>query len=220
MGISNIASNLRPGICTSTTRPTTPYEGQVIYETDTDRVLVYNNSAWVDPSTGKTGRSGLVLIKTDTITSGTSKEITSIFSSDFTNYQIVVDGVAMSGANNLFMRLGTTSTGYYVSGIYVQYGTGNPVSADTYATNTGQFATGLIADSTGHGSAIIQVMNPNGATRTGFHSSGVDARTGGGGARHYTGYLDNSTAYTSVTFLTNSATTFSSCNIAVYGYNK
>lgn len=46
MGISNVGSGLRPGICTSTTRPTAPYEGQMIYETDTDRMLVYNGSAW------------------------------------------------------------------------------------------------------------------------------------------------------------------------------
>jgi hypothetical protein len=219
MGISNIASNLRPGICTSSTRPTTPYEGQVIYETDTNRVLVYDSAAWV--MIADTDQPpGLQLIKTDTITSGTSKEITSIFSSEFTNYQIVVDNVKMSGANNLFMRLGTTSTGYYVSGLYVQYGTGNPVSADAYSTNTSLFATGCIADSTGHGSAIIHVMNPNDASRTGFISQGVDARTAGGGGRNYTGYLDNTTSYTSVTFLTNAATTFTTCNISVYGYRK
>lgn len=47
MGISNASSGLRSGVCTSTTRPTTPYEGQMIYETDTDLVLVYNGSAWV-----------------------------------------------------------------------------------------------------------------------------------------------------------------------------
>ena len=47
MGISSVSSNLRPGICTSSTRPTTPYEGQVIYETDTDRVLVWDASSWV-----------------------------------------------------------------------------------------------------------------------------------------------------------------------------
>lgn len=46
MTISNVASNLRPGICTSTTRPTAPYEGQMIYETDTDMVALWNGSAW------------------------------------------------------------------------------------------------------------------------------------------------------------------------------
>lgn len=46
MGISNIASNLRPGIVTSTTRPATPYEGQMVYETDTDKVLVWTGASW------------------------------------------------------------------------------------------------------------------------------------------------------------------------------
>lgn len=49
MGISQqigSSSLSKPGVCTSTTRPATPYEGQMIYETDTDKVLVYNGSAW------------------------------------------------------------------------------------------------------------------------------------------------------------------------------
>ena len=49
MGISQQigASSLsKPGVCTSSTRPATPYEGQMIYETDTDKVLVWNGSAW------------------------------------------------------------------------------------------------------------------------------------------------------------------------------
>lgn len=33
-------------ICTSTTRPLTPYSGQKIYETDTRRSLVYESGAW------------------------------------------------------------------------------------------------------------------------------------------------------------------------------
>lgn len=47
MGISNQNQGLRSGVCTSTTRPTTPYTGMTIYETDTNLMLVYNGSAWV-----------------------------------------------------------------------------------------------------------------------------------------------------------------------------
>lgn len=47
MAISNNSTGLRPGVCTSTTRPTAPYEGQHIYETDTDVEYVWNGSAWV-----------------------------------------------------------------------------------------------------------------------------------------------------------------------------
>ena len=49
MPISNLSNGLRTGVCTSTNRPTTPYEGQVIYETDTDLTLVYNGSVWSLP---------------------------------------------------------------------------------------------------------------------------------------------------------------------------
>jgi len=49
MGITNQVPSSRliqPGVCTSTTRPASPYEGQAIYETDTDKVLYWSGSAW------------------------------------------------------------------------------------------------------------------------------------------------------------------------------
>lgn len=49
MGISQqigASSLIKSGVCTNATRPASPYEGQVIYETDTDKVFVYNGSAW------------------------------------------------------------------------------------------------------------------------------------------------------------------------------
>jgi len=49
MAISNNSTGLRPGVCTSTTRPVSPYEGQSIYQTDTDTVLFWDGSAWVAP---------------------------------------------------------------------------------------------------------------------------------------------------------------------------
>ena len=40
------SAGLKPGVCTSTTRPSNPFEGQMIYETDTDVVAVWNGTAW------------------------------------------------------------------------------------------------------------------------------------------------------------------------------
>lgn len=40
-------SIVRPGVCTSSTRPASPYDGQVIYETDTDKGYVWDSSKWV-----------------------------------------------------------------------------------------------------------------------------------------------------------------------------
>jgi hypothetical protein len=46
MAISSANTGLRAGVCTSTTRPTAPYTGQIIWETDTARLLVWNGSTW------------------------------------------------------------------------------------------------------------------------------------------------------------------------------
>lgn len=45
--------------CTSGTRPSSPNDGMTIYETDTDRVLVYNGSTWIRVGwNGTGGRTG------------------------------------------------------------------------------------------------------------------------------------------------------------------
>ena len=38
--------SLKPWVCTSSTRPASPFDGQVVYETDTNLVKAYNGSAW------------------------------------------------------------------------------------------------------------------------------------------------------------------------------
>lgn len=46
MAISNNSTGLRTGVCTSTTRPTAPYTGQLIFETDTFVLKYWNGSTW------------------------------------------------------------------------------------------------------------------------------------------------------------------------------
>lgn len=46
MTISATTQGLRPGVCTSTSRPSTPFDGMMIYETDTNLVLIWNGTAW------------------------------------------------------------------------------------------------------------------------------------------------------------------------------
>ena len=78
MAISNSGVGIRPGVCTSTTRPTAPYEGQMIYETDTDKVLVWNGSAWLYSLTPQTLEAGAWQAWTPTVTasSGTLTTVT------------------------------------------------------------------------------------------------------------------------------------------------
>lgn len=48
MGVSSYSVSEHYKICTSSTRPAAPfiYEGLMIYETDTDRQLIWNGTAW------------------------------------------------------------------------------------------------------------------------------------------------------------------------------
>lgn len=41
--------NIGHRVCTSTTRPSSPDAGTMIYETDTQRVLIYSGTAWQQP---------------------------------------------------------------------------------------------------------------------------------------------------------------------------
>ena len=73
MGVSAAqgSAGLKPGVCTSTTRPSNPFEGQMIYETDTDMVAIWNGTAWRYIS-ATTPTNGTVL---QVVSSNTSTEV-------------------------------------------------------------------------------------------------------------------------------------------------
>lgn len=71
MAINSLSTGFRPGVCTSTTRPTAPFTGQMIFETDTFVLNFWNGSAWqgavsapagtVNPYAGSTAPTGWLL---------------------------------------------------------------------------------------------------------------------------------------------------------------
>ena len=68
-------SIIKPGVCTSSTRPASPYDGQVIYETDTDKIAVYDASAWVYKTPATSVGSVVQVVsttKTDTFSTASS----------------------------------------------------------------------------------------------------------------------------------------------------
>ena len=46
MTISATTQGIKPGVCTSTNRPSAPFDGQVIYMTDVDQTAVWDGSQW------------------------------------------------------------------------------------------------------------------------------------------------------------------------------
>lgn len=72
MTISATTQGLKPGICTSTTRPVTPFTGMIIYETDTSLAKVWTGSAWADYPAGKANTASPTFTGTVTIPAGAS----------------------------------------------------------------------------------------------------------------------------------------------------
>ena len=66
--------SIKPGVCTSSTRPAAPFEGQTIYETDTDLVKSYNGTSWVTigPTTSAVSAVDISRVNTSETTSSTT----------------------------------------------------------------------------------------------------------------------------------------------------
>jgi len=130
MAISNNSTGLRPGVCTSTTRPTAPYEGQMIYETDTDMVAIWNGSAWRYLA-ATTPTNGTVLqIQSTTLTEAVTMTPTANTWTDVTGFSISItpkstsstvlvianiSGMSAVGANDGRLRLMRNSTAIAVA---------------------------------------------------------------------------------------------------------
>ena len=112
MAVSSTSSgSLKTGVCLSTDRPDNPYNGQVIYETDTNRTLIYDNSAWVvisDPSllsysgTGATVTADAMTVAGENVTPYTGRR------------NLLYNG-AMQVAQRGTSSAGITSAGYYTA---------------------------------------------------------------------------------------------------------
>lgn len=99
MSASGSNQGLRAGVCLSTTRPAAPYDGQVIYETDTDKTLVWNGSAWVYLSTSRENPLGMDLVKAETSFSAASSfSATNVFSASYRNYLMALTIVSSAAS--------------------------------------------------------------------------------------------------------------------------
>lgn len=218
MAISNLTTGLRPGVCTSTTRPTAPYEGQMIYETDTKQTLVYNGSTWVMLTDADTP-PGLVLVKTQTIgTTVASVEVTDAFNSDFENYKIIISGGVASTAVDLAFTLGSSATGYYGGVMYHPYSTAGPSGVNAVGLNN---ATRFLYAGTGSASALnsnIDVYSPNVAKVTAITVQYAVMNTSGS-VVNANGFHNVATAYTAFT-ITAVTGTMTGGTIRVYGYRN
>lgn len=140
MGMSNYIPSsalTRAGVCTSSTRPASPYTGQIIYETDTSVLRVWSGSAWLTytPQIPHTQVASRILSSNNIFSNQTSygdfpisADATALQMS-FTKYRsdtIIVVSVSFpiyfsSGvAQTKYIAININGTDYRVANIYLQ----------------------------------------------------------------------------------------------------
>lgn len=230
MTISATTQGIKPGVTTSTNRPTVPFDGQVISETDTDSLKVYNGTSWigvgglvpivptsvaVGSGTGSVGATGLI-----TFSGVSSVSINGCFTSAYTNYRVVARYTNASTLTGLFCRLrasGTNATTNYDTAGFRTY-SNLAVESNAYNTDVAIYAnTGNVAGAFNAG--IFDFFGPAEALSTNFMASHSATESGTAAVNWFaTWYNDNQTSYDGFT-ITVAASTLSG-TLMVYGYSK
>lgn len=209
--------SLKTGVCTSTTRPAVPFEGQTIYETDTDLTKAYNGTAWVN--VGATA-GGLVFITGASFTTAASVSLpTSTFTSTYTNYRISLNVSSYpSTCSSLRMRFrasGTDNTASnYQQGYMTDQAFANTLTTFAYLTNC---AFGNSANL--NGTQSMDIYNPQSAIAASWIAQGQYLTTNNNSQQSFaSGVLTVTTAYDALTFLGDAGTLTGSYK--VYGYSN
>jgi hypothetical protein len=213
MAINSLSTGWRPGVCTSSTRPTAPYEGQVIYETDTDLSYVWGGAAWQQVSGGTAvGNSGLVFVASSTVGAGvTTHAVSNCFSSLYDNYKITWAGGVGTNPVAVSMQLGASTTGYYQGLQYVTYSTGAVSSISTNNGSSWQYA----GEASPSMCAIdLDLFNPFLAKFSTIFG-GYSGTVGGS----ISGYHGVATSYTGFSIIV-AGNTITGGTVTVYGYRK
>jgi hypothetical protein len=142
--------------------------------------------------------------------SSTTTNVSSVFSSTFTSYRIVVvNGVVGANSSNITMALsGAGGSTYQTAGSYLALGTATVTAFAPAATTNSLVA---IGDTEGY-ALSIDIHNPNAAKPTYWFSTFTGQRTSG----QFGGRESTSTAHTG--FSLNNANGFTGGTAFVYGY--
>lgn len=136
-------------VVTSTTRPALPYEGQHIYETDTDKTMKWTGAAWVEVASGVTDHGAL----------------TGLLDDDHTQYLLLTAGSARELSGDLYIDKTTPSVVLQHSGVTKGYVQATATEFDVYPSGVKM----ALGDSTqiteAYGSSILLRTGATPATR-------------------------------------------------------
>ena len=160
MAITTTTQGIQNGACLSTARPTNPYLGMVIFETDTNKMKVWLGSVWSDGFTHVYTPPTFDYDSLATVTVGAGGQSTITFSSipqTYKHLQIrILHGSNTSSADSVDIRYNSDTGSNYT--YHALYGTGsvtgseasNPRTAAVVPvtaianTNTNMFSHGII----------------------------------------------------------------------------
>jgi len=208
------------GVCTSTTRPATPYQGQVIYETNTNRLYVWNGSSWVIPNQTTTNPEGLELITTATVSAQSFMVVDSCFSLTYDRYRLMIDMYGSGGTfASLRLRSGgsdSPSSGYYKTGHYTTYNSSavNGYNGSNEAGVTPVVQYGAVSNTSG---GIVEVNFPaSPAINTSFYVNTIDPAA----IQQYTINVVHASAAAYDGFKIYASAGTITGNVQVYGYRR
>jgi hypothetical protein len=170
MGVSafsGASSVIKPGVVTSSTRPSAPFVGQLIYDTTVSQTLAWNGSAWIVQS------GGLVYLGGTTATASASINVDSVFSATYTNYLVQVSSFTASVEDFWAIRLRASGSTITASN-YSQAGQLNANTTDTIfirrTTSTNLWYGDLVTTLSTNPQLInLWISNPFAATSTRGH---------------------------------------------------
>jgi hypothetical protein len=226
MTISATTQGLRMGVATSSSRPTVPFDGQVISETDTDSLKVYNGTAWIGvgglvpiiPTSVAVG-SGTATASANgqvTLTSvGTSVSLNGVFSASYTNYKVIYrTTLSTIGATSVRLRVGgvdSSSSDYLKNSNLVEAGVNYP------ATGAATTSWGLSGTATINNTVVFDLLNPFSAAVTfGFGMFDQSSATAQNDFGMFSMMNKATTSYDGLTILISAGT--ATGTVSVYGY--
>ena len=213
-------SGLGATICDATADlPSSPIEGLIVFQKDTNELKIYDGASWISmldtdvpPALNK--------IATGTL-SGTSFNITNVFSSAFNNYKLLLSNISFNAYGDIYSRMLVGATPYAGGGHYWSYrgilSTGaNLDNAAGGQTLNYMGLTNTVASVTGNGS--YDIFSPFLTSVTSITGIGTGLTSGTGySMRTGSANVDTNTSYDGIQLLTNSATTLGG-TYTVYGY--
>jgi len=200
MGITQqigASSLIKAGVIDNTAnRPASPYEGQVIFQKDTDQLLVWNGTAWVIPNSPAQNPMGLELVSSGSFTSITSASplvLSDVLTTNYPHYKIIMSWTQATAAGWLNMNLrnsgGVISTSTYDNQRLEMYGTSSAVDG---ALNAAAWTTLAYNYNLGYQSFFnADITFATVAQPTQINGTGTTKRTGGGGSYIYTQSIAN-----------------------------